>query len=97
VKSLSSIISALRTEGRISDAGSLAVIAKAWAGAAGDGLAGMTRPESLGGGVLRVRCAHPAAVMEIRMREKEIVASLNRAMGRDAVAKLLPSRRGRDV
>lgn len=97
MKSLSSIISALRTEGRISDAGSFALIAKVWPGAAGEGLAGMTSPENLAGGVLRVRCSHPAAVMELRMREREIVASLNRAMGRDAVAKLLPSRRGRDV
>jgi predicted nucleic acid-binding Zn ribbon protein len=97
VKSLSSIISALRTEGRISDAGSLAVIAGSWSGAAGEDLAGMTAPESISGGVLRVRCSHPAAVMEIRMREREIVAALNRAIGRDAVAKLLPSRRGRDV
>lgn len=52
-----------------------------WAEAAGVDLAGLTEMEGCDDGTVTVRSLHPAAAMELRLREAEIVGSLNRLAG----------------
>ena len=48
-----------------------------WSSIAGDELSTFTRPVGFHGSVLILRSYHPAATMELRMRKKEILESLN--------------------
>lgn len=52
-----------------------------WEAAAGKPLAGLSIPEGFEGGLLRIRALHPAAVMELRMRNGEILGRLNQLAG----------------
>jgi len=88
MKSLGSIMDSLRSEGPGRDGAGLAVISAAWAGAAGESLASFSRPVKVSAGVLSVTAGHPGAVLELRMREAEILASLNRALGRDLLRRI---------
>jgi hypothetical protein len=48
-----------------------------WNEAAGKELAKLSVPEGFEGNVLKVRALHPAALMELRMKQTEILSRLN--------------------
>jgi predicted nucleic acid-binding Zn ribbon protein len=48
-----------------------------WEEAAGKELARLSAPEGFEGNVLKIRALHPAALMELRMRQAEILLRLN--------------------
>jgi predicted nucleic acid-binding Zn ribbon protein len=52
-----------------------------WEDAAGKPLAALSVPEGFEGDLLKVRALHPAAVMELRMRQAEILGCLNELAG----------------
>jgi predicted nucleic acid-binding Zn ribbon protein len=89
MKSLGSIIESLRADGPERDRSLLAGVAAEWKSAAGEGLAALTEPRKVAGGVLTVRADHPGAVLELRIRETEILSLLNAALGRVVLRRIM--------
>jgi hypothetical protein len=52
-----------------------------WEDAAGKPLAELSMPEGFDGDLLKIRALHPAAVMELRLKQAEILGRLNELAG----------------